>query len=316
VITLHQFAVFREVVREGSITRAAARLFISQPSVSIQIKRLEQLVGTRLVERLNGRIIPTTAGERLFSYANQMIELETEARLTINELRAGDSGLLRVGSVTGALYYLGAVLKEIKEARPRLEIKLIVALSDEISHSAVENRIDLGLVWLPCITAGMVTRRLLRAPFVMVVSPRHPLARHKTVTPKMLNGQAFIGAIKGTGSHSLFIDEVLKRHSIRASVTMEFNHAEPIKRAAEANLGIGLLPRKAAEREIAECRLVSLNVKGLDLGRDLGLICRQPKLEEPLVALVAGQLRQFDVRLQDPNVSRQQSSIGRHRNQV
>ena len=107
----------------------------------------------------------------------------------------------------------------------------------------------------------------------------------------MLHGQNFITAVKGSGSHALFIDEVLKRQSVRASVIMEFNHTEPIKQAAEANLGIGIVPRMAAERELAERRLFSLAVTGMSLARDLALAYRAPKLKEPLVALVVGQVK-------------------------
>jgi DNA-binding transcriptional LysR family regulator len=283
--------VFREVVREGSISRAAAKLFITQPSVTIQIKRLEQTFGVKLVERLHGRFVPTAAGERLFLCANQMFEIQSHTRSSLEEMRAGNAGLLRFGTATGALYYLAQALKWLKETRPRLEIKLTVSLSEEIGKAVAENQADLGVVWLPCSAEGVFTQRLLRAPYTMVVAPQNPLGGLKTVKPKMLHGQNFIAAVKGSGSHALFIDEVLKRHSVRASVIMEFNHTEPIKQAAEANLGIGIVPWKAAERELAERRLIALNVTGMTLARDLALAYRPPKLQEPLVAFVVERLK-------------------------
>jgi len=231
--------------------------------------------------------MPTTAGARLYAAAVRMLDVSDEIQSIIAEMRTGKSGAVRVGAATGALYYISSTLQSLRKDYADLDINLKVATSEDISHAAAENQVDLAILWLPEASQGLSTCRLMRAPYAMIVSPRHPLAKCKIVQPETLDGAKFIVAVKGSGSHALFIEEVLRRLRVKASIGMEFNHTEAIKRAVEADLGVGVVPVKSIERELEEGRLVSVRVRGMKLSRELGLAYHAWKLEEPSVKLVS-----------------------------
>jgi DNA-binding transcriptional LysR family regulator len=277
--------VFHAVAKQMSFTKAAETLFMTQPAVTFQIKQLEEHFNTRLFERGHGRIALTPAGEIVLEYAERILALSAELETRLREMTGRLSGPLLIGaSTTIAEFLLPRVLGEFKSQHPEVQPKLVVANSEAIENRVAEHTLDIGLIEAPSHLPSLLTQMCCEDELQVIVSPAHPLAKAKTVTPKQLIAYPYVSRESGSGTRE-FTDLYFRKAGVNPtdlSVVMELGSPEALKGVVGTGLGFAILSKAtvAKEQKLNELVAVPLNPKLL---RSLSLVYPKEKFRSRLV---------------------------------
>jgi DNA-binding transcriptional LysR family regulator len=262
-LNLNQLRVFHTVARVLNFTRAADELHLTQPGISKHIKGLEAFYGTRLFDRLGKKVVLTQAGEILFKASGAMAELLQESRARMHDLRGLAGGKLRLGaSITIGTYLLPALLVKFRNAFPEVDIKVDIALSQQVVDKVLNNTLEIGFVG-----HHAEDRRLTAFPFrkekmVLAVAPEHPwAARTSPVRLKELSGQPFLLSREGSGTRTT-LSALLDKAGIALENTMELGTAEGVKQAVEANLGVSILSHHVIAKDLATGAIQAVRLAG------------------------------------------------------
>jgi DNA-binding transcriptional LysR family regulator len=277
--------VFHAVAKQMSFTKAAETLFMTQPAVTFQIKQLEEHFNTRLFERGHGRIALTPAGEIVLEYAERILALSSELETRLREMTGRLSGPLLIGaSTTIAEFLLPRVLGEFKSQHPEVQPKLVVANSEAIENRIAEHTLDIGLIEAPSHLPSLLTQMCCEDELQVIVSPGHPLAKAKGVTPKQLLAYPYVSRESGSGTRE-FTDLYFRKAGVNPtelSVVMELGSPEALKGVVGTGLGFAILSKAtvAKEQKLGELVAVPLNPKLL---RSLSLVYPKEKFRSRLV---------------------------------
>jgi len=277
------------VVQRQSITAAAADLHLTQPAVSLQIKALEKGLGVPLLERGGSKLRLTQAGEALYRCAVSILHSRDEAQRSIAELSAATKGKLILGAnTTGGMYVLPRIVRAFKELYPQTEVIFQIESTEWIYEKILQNVVDMALVGGPTEDRRFGVEPICLDQLVLIVSPSHPFAGSGRVSLKDLKTQPCILPLQGSRTRQL-VERKLKEAGVILRVTMQLPGTEAVKKAVEANLGIGFVSRYAVERECSLGDLKIIAVDRFDLTRRMELIYRRQKYFSP----VAERFRQF-----------------------
>jgi LysR family transcriptional regulator, low CO2-responsive transcriptional regulator len=286
-VTLRQLRTFKTVADLTSFSLAAQRLKLSQPSVSYQVKELEETLGLPLLDRLGKRVQLTEAGTVLYAYARRMLDVLDEATVAIEELRGIKRGTLRVGaSTTVGIYLLPAALGAFKKLHPGLVISLEIGTRARVQEQVLRNELDLAVVGPALKDPEMAIIPFLSDELVVVAPAGHPLAGKRGLTLKDLAGKPFIMREASSGSR-WSLEKAARKAGAKLSVAMELGSNGAIKHAVESGLGLAVISRYATALEISSGRLVELNVRGFPIRRDWHIVhLRRRKLPAPVTAFI------------------------------
>jgi DNA-binding transcriptional LysR family regulator len=272
-MNLNHLALFLAVAEEGSVSRGAARLHVSQPAVSKQITEFESSLGVRLFDRIPKGVRLTEAGELLLDHARRLFAVEADAERAISELKGLERGRLSLGaSTTIGSYLLPNSLARFHRQHPSVEVEMRIGNTHEIQAALRARTVDVGF------TEGFADEDDLDAvvfhtdELVAVVVPEHPLAQSSApVSGTRLMEEPLILREAGSGTR-----EVLEwaLASIGVAVpppALTLSGTEAIKRAVTAGAGVAVVSRLAVEDEIAAGRLVALT-----LSSNLAALLRRP----------------------------------------
>lgn len=284
-MNIHQVHIFNITARTLSITKTAKKMHLSQPSVSIQIKDLEDSLNVRLFDRINRKITLTDAGKVFFEYSERLLSLIDEIDAVMNEFSSGDVGRLVLGaSSTVGIYVLPRFLGEFKELYPKAEIALHIQNRQEAVEQCVAGELDFAFMQDPPKHPDLQSEFFMKDELVIVCSPKHRWAKMGHLTMKMLSSEPepMILREEGSGTRGI-IEYVLKRYGIERKVTMELSSSEGIKRAVEANLGVAVLSKNVIASEIKNKTLVALPIKDLDTKREFFVVRNKKRKFMPLM---------------------------------
>ena len=283
-MNLHHLAIFHAVAETGSIRAAAARLHISQPAVSRQVREFEQTLGTELFDRLPRGMRLTRAGDRLAGYARAIFALERRASSAMAELLDLHAGDLAIGaSTTIGNYLLPAVLAEYGRRHPGVRVTLEVGNTDEIQRQLLEDRLDVGL------TEGLVGADELEATvfmtdqLVVVAAPGYAPARARPYRIRELGELPWVTRERGSGTRAV-LEQALAAHSLSPREAMALASTEAIKRAVAAGAGIAVVSALTVGNELANGDLVELKVDDFPPRRPLHLLQRRHRRPSRAVA--------------------------------
>jgi DNA-binding transcriptional LysR family regulator len=278
--------VFHAVAKQMSFTKAAETLFMTQPAVTFQIKQLEERYNTRLFERGHGRVALTPAGQIVFDYAERILALSAELDTRLKEMTGRLSGPLLIGaSSTIAEFMLPRVLGEFKSRYPDVRARLFVANSGTVESRVGEHSIDVGLIEAPSHLPTLATEPCSEDELLVVVSPTHPLARLKSVTPKQLLPHSYISREEGSGTRE-FTDLYLRKAGVaedELKAEMELGSPEALKGVVSAGAGFAILSELAVEKEKKLGDLVAVPLQPR-LVRTLSLVYPKEKFRSRLVS--------------------------------
>ena len=285
-----QLRLFLAVAREGTFTRAAAALYLTQSAVSQQIDALEREQGVRLFERLPRGIALTDAGAALLPYAERVTQLVDDAANALAEVRGVARGRLRIGaSQTPATYLLPDLLGAFARRYPALDVVLEVNVSAAIADAVASGALPLGIVEGLSADARLSAEPLLEDELLLVTPPDFAPAGLR-VTPAELLTLRYLARESGAFTREL-VDAQLLRLGVEWPPALELGHIEAIKRAVASGLGAAFLSRHAVQAEAALGWLRLWRVQQLDLRRPWYLLRRAAAHDSPAATAFAALLR-------------------------
>ena len=254
-MNLNQLRGFTAIARLGSFTRAADSLSLTQPALSVQIRALEGSLGQPLFERHGRRVLLTPAGRLLARRARRVLAMVDQAAAEIAALKGLAGGRLVIATNdSNCLYLLPETVRLFRTRFPAVELHLRNSHSTQVVAWVVGGQAELGLVTMPVPDPRIETRPLLRREDVLVCARDHPLSGRDAVTPQDLVEHPLLLLNKVSVSRGL-LDRTLAEADARPREVMEVGSIEVIKRYVEIGLGVSVIPRFAAERELREGRL-------------------------------------------------------------
>ncbi len=272
-MTLRQLEVFLAVVREKSFSRAAKKIYLSQPTLSEHVRELERELGRPLFFR-HGRTVTLTEAGRVFEKRAVRVVAEVEdARQAIADLDGLGHGSLLIGaSTTPGLYVMPGMIARFRAQHPGIELRLQIANSQVIEERVRGRELDLGVVGghalgpsEECLAAGLLDELLL------VVAPGHPWARRRGIKPAQLADQPLLMREEGSATRRV-TERALQRAGITFRTVMELDHTEAIKQAVMAGLGVAFVSVHAVQGEVETDRLRALRLRGLRIHRHFHVI--------------------------------------------
>ncbi|MEA2102878.1 MAG: LysR family transcriptional regulator [Thermodesulfobacteriota bacterium] len=284
-MNIHQVRIFYTAAQVMSITKTAKKMHLSQPSVSIQIKDLEESLGVKLFDRINRKISLTDAGKVFYSYAQRILNLIDETNIVMKDFGSGDVGSLAIGaSNTIANYILPRYLGEFKENNPRVDISLSILNRQDAIEQCLGGDIDVAFVQEVRDHPDLRSELCMLDELVVVCSPRHRWASMGPLSISTLNSEAepIIMREEGSGTRDL-IEYAAEMIGAQLNIAMEMGNTEGIKRAVEANLGIAIISKNVIKREIKYKKLVSLEIRDLDTRRRFYIVCSSKRRPMPYV---------------------------------
>lgn len=282
---IHVLELFCGIVESGSFSKAAGAVYLTQPTVSGHIKKLEEEVGVRLLDRLGYRATPTKAGDLLYRYAKQILALRQEARQALDEFKGGLKGELVLGasSVPGG-YLLPPLIGHFRARYPDIAVVLKVSDSKEIIEAVISGAYEVGAVGAQFDDGRIEYRKFAEDEMVLVAPPTHPWASRRIVKVKELPGQPFLIRERGSGTRKM-LEQALERHHLSMSafrVIAEMGSNEAIRQAVKAGGGIAIISKLAVASDIKCGELTAIPVAGLKLTRAFYLITHRHRSRSPI----------------------------------
>lgn len=263
------------VAETGSFSEAAARLGISQPAVSLSIKKMEKDLGVRLLNRTPRGYRLTAEGSSVIEHAREILAGEQRLLSAVERMKGEASGkLVAASSTIPGEYVLPLVLGEFKARYPAIELMLEVSDSRQVLREIARSRVEIGFTGLRENTAELTFHRICPDTLVVVAPPGHPLSKKASIPPERLADERFILREEGSATRELML-EVLRKHGLpleNLSVEMQLGSAGAVLSAVESGAGISLVSFWAARQPLMEKRISRLNVGKLEARRHFFLV--------------------------------------------
>lgn len=269
-VSLHQVEVFCAVIETGGFARAAERLLIGQPSVSIQIRRLEDGLGLQLFTRTGRATHPTEAAHAFYESAQQLLKARGDLARAVEDLKSGVAGSLSVGAgTTIGDYLLPDLLGEWRSGYPHVDLSARVANTRQVVKWLLEDSVNVAFLGESVDAPDLELRPWLGDQIVVLVPARSRLAVGSHPA-EALNGERFVMRERGSATRAA-AEACLVAAGVLPVVTMTLGSNEAVKRAVAAGLGITMLSQYSADLEIRGGQLAMAHVDGLDCRRMLYL---------------------------------------------
>ena len=263
---LPQLAVFEAVARHGNFTRAAEELYMAQPTVSIQIKKLTETMGLPLLEQVGKRVYPTEAGRVLQAACEDIFRRIAGTEDALANLRGLKSGRLQLAVSTSGKYFAPRMLVAFVQQHPGVEVSLQIHHRDTLLDRLAANADDLYIFTNPPPDGDVVTQAILPNPMVVFARADHPLAAQKHIPFARFAQEPFLIREPGSGTRMTSL-EIFAAHGLKPSVRMELSTNEAIKQAILAGLGVSIMSRYTLGLDTEQDQLVTLDVEGFPLER-------------------------------------------------
>ena len=233
--TLRQLEVFEAIARLKSFTRAAEELFLTQPTVSMQIKKLTDEIGLPLFEQIGKKIYLTDAGKELYQTCLGIFEHFSRFEMIASDMKGLKSGKLRLAVVTTAKYFTPRLLGMFCQKYPGIEVALIVTNRERVLERLSGNQDDLYILGQVPDAVDAVAEVFLDNPLVVLASADHPLSREKKISIKRICDEPFIMREPGSGTR-MATERFFLEHGHKLKVRMELGSNEAIKPVSYTHL--------------------------------------------------------------------------------
>lgn len=295
--TLRQFQVFEAIVRLGSFTRAAQELFLTQPTVSMQIRKLTEAIGLPLFEHVGRNVEPTEAGLELYDACRKMFETMANLEMKVSDLKGMKSGRLRMGVITTAKYLAPEILGKFSQLYPGIDLALKVTNREHIIERMHANEDDLYIMGqAPEDELEVEAYPFAPNPLVIMAPSGHPLVGMKNIPLSRIAQEPFIIREPGSGIRDATF-RTFNKYGLQPKVRMELGSNEAIKHAIVGGLGLSVLSLHTLTLEGADGPVAILDVEGFPILRHWYIV--YPKGKE--LSLVAKTFLDFAVE-NEPNI--------------
>ena len=256
------------------MTQAAKELYMTQPSVSQAVNELEEEYGVRLFDRLNRKLYVTEAGETLLVYARRMMALNGTIQRVMS--RYHQLFFLRIGATLtiGETMFV-PLLAKLKETYPSGRIESMIANTAAVEELLLQDKLDVALAEGKIHSEFIKTEPFYQDELILVAAPDHPLAG-RTVKKEEIASSLVLIREEGSGTRIIF-EETMRLHHAAYTIQGIYNGAEVLKQAARAGLGIAVLSRLSAEKELAREELKEIQIEGIQFLRNFSVAYHKDK---------------------------------------
>ena len=273
----HQLYIFYMVARLQSFSKAAQALSISQPAVSIQVRELENSLGTSLLHRMRRELRLTETGEAVFSYTQRIFALADEMHSVVQDIQGLHTGRLTIGSsTTPGEYILPWLIGKFRQEHSGIQVSLTIANTQAVIDQIYAHELDMGMAGSPVNLKGLASFPYVQDRIVVIAAPDHPLSQEEEVSMRELRKHDFIMREPGSATRKT-AEAALNSRRVEPRVTMELGSNEAIKRAVAAGLGLGVLSEFAITPDLAAGLIKVLQVSRWECSRQLSVFYRDDK---------------------------------------
>ena len=274
MVTLRQLEVFRAITGSLSFSRAAMELHVAQPSVSQQIRQLEEELGARVFFRLrNHKIHLTDAGKIVQESAERILREVETLGMTVSTMGGEPSGKIHIG-VGGGHQLTARLLPSLRQLRdefPRVQVAILNGTTAHILERLKSNVVDIGIVTLPISGRGLQTEPLFAEEMLVVVRNDHPLAVKRVIAPAELRRLRLV-LYDGTECIRPHLDEFFKMQGFQPEIAIESSSADAMQMMVAAGVGATILPATEILGSAYQESLHPLRIKGRPLTREIGVV--------------------------------------------
>jgi len=260
-VTLNQLQSFLAVAREGSVSAAADKLYVTQPSISAAVSALSRELGVDLTERVGRGVGLTAAGDAFRPYAADVLGLIEQGKKAAREAADVSMRSLRIVAVaTAAEFVVPSLLRSFTTSYPEINLTLEVANRAELFDRVLEHEVDVAIAGRPPEDERIAGKAFLENEIALITAPGDNLAGERPARPEDLSGRVWLMRESGSGTR-LLVSEFLADHDLRPqTLTLGSNGA--IKEAVRLGLGVSLQSRLAVEHELKAGMLAEIRVRG------------------------------------------------------
>ena len=260
--TLKQMQTFIEVARQRSVSKAAERLFVTQPAVSMQIRQLEDAFGLPLIEPMGRNIRLTNAGEAFLTYASAAMGQLKDLEALMAEHVGMKKGRIDLAVVSTAKYFIPMLLVRFGRQFPGIHIQLRIDNRENILGLMARNEADLVVMGRAPGTMDCQATPFATNPLSIVAAPDHALVRRKHLPFSALGEHRFVVREQGSGTRAA-MERLFAQHQTAMDVVMEMPSNETIKQAVMAGMGLSFLSLRTVRHELASGHLALVDIEGM-----------------------------------------------------
>lgn len=262
--TLKQLQTFIEVAREKSVSKAAERLFVTQPAVSMQIRQLEEAFGLALIEPIGRNIQLTHAGQEFLTHAIAALAQLKDLEASMADHVGMKKGRIDLAIVSTAKYFVPMLLVRFSKLMPDIDITLRIDNRENILGMLSRSEIDLVIMGRAPNTLDCEAIPFATNPLGIVCAPDHPLSRRKRMSFDALKDYSFVVREQGSGTRAA-MERIFAQHEVPLKVVMEMPSNETIKQAVMAGMGLSFLSLRTVRHELAAGHLALVDISGMPI---------------------------------------------------
>ncbi|GLK80950.1 LysR family transcriptional regulator [Methylopila turkensis] len=286
-LTLKQLRALAAVADTGSVSAAARRLTVTPPAVTMQVQLLEAALGLPLLDRSGDRFRPTDAGREVAAAVATIESALRDCVAALEAMKGLDGGRVGVAVVSTAKYFAPMALAAFARTHPGVDVSLSVGNRAEVIELLRGDAADVAIMGRPPEDLDTDQVVIGDHPHLVIAPPGHPLAARKRMPVTALTGHTFLMREQGSGTRGL-MERLFEQDGVKPRIGMEINSNETIKQAVIAGLGLAFISAHTVAAEIADGRVVPLDVIGLPIIRQWYVVRRAGKrLTPPATAMNA-----------------------------
>lgn len=263
--TFRQLEIFEAIARLGSFTRAAEELYLTQPTISMQMKKLADTVGTQLIEQAGKKLLLTEDGRELAKATREIFAILDRYTMSVADRQGLKKGRLALMAVSTASYFAPRLLGEFSKQYPGIDVSLKVTNREQVLAGMNDNLADLYILGLPPEDADVVAEPFMDNPLVILARPDHPLAGKKNIPLAQLAKEPWLVREEGSGTRAA-VERVFAEKGLEFRPRMALGSNEAVKQAILAGLGIAVMSTQALILNAPD-QFAILNAKGFPILR-------------------------------------------------
>ena len=280
-VTFRQLRVFTEVARHLSFVRAAEALHLTPPAVTMQVKELEAAIELPLFDRQGRKVALTTAGEYFLVYAKRLLATLKDADDAMSRFRKLETGLLSVGLVSTAKYFVPRLLARFRQEHPGVEVRLQVSANREQLVTLMSNgEVDLAIMGRPPREMATRAEPFAAHPHVFIAPPGHPILNAGHPPVAALANYPLIVRESAAGTRAL-MERFFQDHRVEPRIAMEMPSNETIKQAVMAGMGLSFLSLHTLGLELRAGEIELVHVEDTPVMRLWNVVHLQSRVLSP-----------------------------------
>ncbi len=276
-MNLYHLKTFYYTAKCKSLTKAADMLCITQPAVTKQIKQLQSYYDLKFLDIIGKKVILTDAGEHLYSIADKIFDMESQAEESIKDFQHFNKGKISILSCESfGAYYLPYIIKYYSKANHDINVSMIIGHNESIIENTAELNNDIGFISKPIQNPKISVQEILEDNIVCIVPRNHQLTRKDHLEVKDIEGYNLIVHEKGSVTRKI-TETFIRKNRINVNMHYEISNNETIKRLVEQGLGVAFISNNMVNEEVKTGRLIALPVEDKNFKRKYYMIHHSDK---------------------------------------